>query len=119
MTACAFLGLTKKGTAPNILYFLMSAILLLLSLTDPKSKWTVDFGFFGSSKTIDMYGYLFVFCMVLYAPMMVFAFYYLVKAVVAFVKSKSFQGGISPLVTSVVGVVALYSFNHWMFSEIF
>lgn len=119
MTARAFLSLTKKGAVPNIFYFLMSAILLLLSFTDPKSKWTVGFSFFGSSKTIDMYGYLFVFCAALYVPMMVFALYYLVKAIVVFVRSKSFQRGMSPLFTSVVGVVALYSFNHWVFSEIF
>lgn len=100
-------------------YFLVSALLLLMSFTDPKTKWSVKGGLFGADISVDIYGGLFVFCTVLYIPMMVFAFYYFVKALVAFFKSKSLQGGFSSLATAVVGVVALYSFNHWVFSEIY
>ncbi|MCP1442623.1 hypothetical protein J3D54_001755 [Pseudomonas sp. GGS8] len=111
--------LSHSLTVPNILYFLVSALFLLLSFTDPKSKWSVNVEFFGCSETFDVYGGLFIFCMVLYIPMMVFAFCYLVRAIVAFVKTKNFQGGISFLATSIVGVIAIYCFDHWVFSEIF
>jgi hypothetical protein len=92
-------------------YFIVSAILLLMSFTDPKTEWSVN--------GADVYGSLFVFCAVLYIPLMACAFYYFVKAVVVVFRSKHLQGGFHPLVVTAVGVVALYSFNHWVFSEIY
>lgn len=91
-------------------YFFVTAILLLMSFTDPKSEWSVN--------GVDVYDSLFVFCTVLYIPMMAFAFYYFVKVVVVVFRSKRLQGGLHSLVVTAVGVVALYSFNHWVFSEI-
>lgn len=93
------------------LYFFVAAILLLMSFTDPKTEWTVN--------GADVYGSLFVFCTVLYIPLMGCAFYYFVKSVVVVFRSKRLQGGFHPLVITAVGVVALYSFNHWVFSEIY
>lgn len=93
------------------LYFFVAAVLLLMSCTDPKTKWSIA-GF-------DVYGSLFVFCMVLYVPMMAFSFYYFVRALMNFFKYKRSHDGFSFLFSSVVGVVALYSFNHWVFSEIY
>ncbi|MGF6126338.1 hypothetical protein QF019_001546 [Pseudomonas frederiksbergensis] len=93
------------------LYFFVVAVLLLMSCTDPKTKWSIV-GF-------DVYGSLFVFCMVLYIPMMVLSFYYFIKALTNFFKYKKSRDGLLFLASSVVGVVALYSFNHWVFSEIY
>ncbi|WP_185753133.1 hypothetical protein [Pseudomonas fluorescens] len=93
------------------LYSFVAAGLLLMSCTDPKTKWSI--------AGVDVYGSLFVLCMVLYIPMMAFSFYYFVKALINFFKYKSSRDGFSFLAFSVVGVVALYSFNHWVFSEIY
>ncbi|MCP1521302.1 hypothetical protein J2Y74_005612 [Pseudomonas migulae] len=93
------------------LYFFVASVLLLMSFTNPKTKW--------SMVGVDVYGSLFVFCMIFYIPMMVFSFYYFLKSLMNFFKYKSTRDGLSFLAFSVVGVVALYSFNHWVFSEIY
>lgn len=93
------------------LYFFVAAVLLLMSCTDPKTKW--------SMAGIDVYGSLFVLCMIIYIPMMAFSFYYFVKALISFFRYKRSREGFLFLASSVVGVVALYSFNHWVFSEIY
>ncbi|WP_150657706.1 hypothetical protein [Pseudomonas fluorescens] len=95
----------------NYFYFLTSAVFLLMSCTDPKTQRSI--------AGVDVYGSLFVFCMVLYIPMMVFSFYYFVKALTRFFKYKNSRDGVLFLASSVVGVVALYSFDHWVFSEIY
>lgn len=95
----------------NYFYFLTSAVFLLISCTDPKTKWSI--------AGVDVYGSLFVFCMVLYIPMMAFSFYYFVRALTRLWKCKSSRDGFLFLASSVVGVIALYSFNHWVFSEIY
>lgn len=95
----------------NYFYFLTSAVFLLMSCTDPKTKWSI--------AGVDVYGGLFVFCMFFYIPMIAFSFYYFVRALMNFFKYKRSHDGFSFLVSSVVGVVALYSFNHWVFSEIY
>lgn len=110
---------SKIGVVHNFPYFLVSALLLLLSFTDPKSKWLVSFEFLGFTGLVDVYRGLFVFCMALYIPMMAFVFCFFVRAIAGFVKSKNFQGGIYFIVASAVGVIALYRFDHWVFSEIF
>jgi hypothetical protein len=92
-------------------YFFVAAVLLLMSCTDPKTQWSID-GF-------DVYRSLFVFCMALYIPMMALSFYYFVKALTRFFKYKNSRDGFLLLASTVVGVVALYSFNHWVFSEIY
>lgn len=92
-------------------YFFVSAILLFMSFTDPKTRWLVS--------GADVYGSLFVFCAVLYIPLMACVFYYFVKTVVVVFKSKRLQGGFHSLVATAVGVVTLYSFNHWVFNEIY
>lgn len=108
---------SKSGAGPKIskmvscFYFSMSAFFLLMSLTDPKTKWSVS--------GIDVYSSLFVFCAALYIPMMAFVFYYFAKAVAVIFRGQRLQDGFHPLVAAAVGVVALYSFNKWVFSELF
>ncbi|MBX8513427.1 hypothetical protein [Pseudomonas cichorii] len=100
-------------------YYLALASFIVLSFTAPETEWLVSFESLGLSESIDIYKGLFVLCLVLYIPMMVLVLCYLVSALVTFIRSKSFQGGFSLLIAPVAGVVALYRFDKWVFSEIF
>ncbi|MBI6853267.1 hypothetical protein YA0002_10855 [Pseudomonas cichorii] len=100
-------------------YYSLLAIFVLLSFTDPKSEWLISFGYLGLSESVDIYKELFILCMALYIPIMLFVFFLLCKACVIFARSKSFQEGFSLSIAPIAGVVALYRFDKWVFSEIF
>ncbi len=51
--------------------------------------------------------------------MLVVAFYYFVRAVTIFFRQRNLQVGLPVLLMFIVISAALYSFNHWVFSELF
>lgn len=95
----------------RLIYSLLSVLLLLMSLTDPKSKWPIG--------GVDLYGYFFVFCVVLYVPLMVATFVLFVRSLVVLFRAKSLRAGFFSMAAASMGAIALYSFNYWVFSEIY
>lgn len=103
----------------NGVYFFVCAAFWLITFTDPKSQWPINGGFLGLDAQADVHAGLFLFCIVLFAPLMVVAFCYFAKSIVMSAKSKSLCVGIPSLMTSMFGVAALYRFNQWVLREIF
>lgn len=99
-------------------YLGVSALLLLMSFTHPRSQSSVvDLN--SLSVPVNFYELLFLFCIVIFIPMMAVAFYYFLSALSLYVRQRSLRAGSSVLLLSIVISTALYSFNHWVFSELF
>lgn len=103
----------------KISYYLILAVFMTFSFTTPKTEWLVNFESLGVSESIDIYKGLFLLCLILYVPMMLLVFCCFARALVIFIRSKSFQDSFSLLIAPVTGLVALHRFNKWVFSEIF
>ncbi|WP_085579050.1 MULTISPECIES: hypothetical protein [unclassified Pseudomonas] len=95
----------------RLLYLLISTVMLLMPFTDPKSKWLVG--------GVELYGYFFIFCIIVYIPLMVAAFVFFVKSLLMFVRKKELRKGSLSLAAAVIGAVALYGFNYWVFNDIY
>lgn len=95
----------------RIFYFLISALLLLMSFTEPQSKWSVG--------GVELYGYFFVFCIVVYVPLMAAALLFFARSLVVIVKTRKLRNGVMPLVSAFAGAIALYEFNYWVFNVIY
>ncbi|MBX8612342.1 hypothetical protein K5D50_09440 [Pseudomonas cichorii] len=100
-------------------YYSVLTIFVIFSFTDPKSEWPISFEYLGLSESFDIYKELFVLCVVLYIPLMLLVVFCFARALVIFARSKSFQGCFSLLSAPIAGVVALYRFDKWVFSEVF
>lgn len=99
-------------------YLCFSALLLLMSVTHPHTQSSiVDLE--SLSFLPGLYESLFLFCIVIFMPMMVVAFYYFVSALSILLLRRSLRAGTPVLLLSIVVSTALYSFNHWVFSELF
>ncbi|MFJ4197422.1 hypothetical protein [Pseudomonas sp. NPDC089534] len=92
-------------------YFLLSALLLMVSFAGAKSKWAVG--------GLDLYGILFFICIVVYFPLMVVSFCFFVSSLVVLYRTRCLQRTLSPLVASATGAVALYRFNYWVFNDVY
>jgi len=101
------------------IYFFVCAAFLLMTFTDPKAQWLVNGSLFGMDGEVDVHVGLFVFCTVLFIPLMVITFCYFAKSIVMSAQSKRLQRGISPLLASIFGMAALYQFNQWVSREVF
>ncbi|MCR8977621.1 hypothetical protein M0746_026200 [Pseudomonas sp. P7] len=96
----------------------MSALFLLMSFTHPrKAPDVVDLN--SLPAPVSFYEWVFLFCIVSFIPMLVVAFYYFVRAVTIFFRQRNLQVGLPVLLMFIVISAALYSFNHWVFSELF
>ncbi|QQZ42020.1 hypothetical protein IF690_00310 [Pseudomonas sp. SK3(2021)] len=100
-------------------YLAVSALLLLMSFTHPRTQPPSDFSWAGFTFPTDWYEWLFLFCTVAFIPMMGVAFYYFLKGISLSLKQRSLRAGASALLVSIAASIALYSFNKWVFSELF
>lgn len=99
-------------------YLGVAALLLLMSFTQPRSQQaSLSWGrlFLPDS----MYEFLFLFCIVIFIPMMGVAFYYFFKGFTVFLAQRSLRSGLPVLLVAVAVTISLYSFNAWVFREIF
>ena len=94
----------------KLLYLLVSTMLLLMSLTDPRSECLAG---------VELYSYIFVFCVLVYIPLMVAVFVFLARSLIVFFWWHNFWGGGVSLATAVIGGAALYCFDWWVFNYIF
>ncbi|MBM0284597.1 hypothetical protein [Pseudomonas chlororaphis] len=101
------------------LYLAVSALLLLMSFTHPRAQQSSNLSWAGLSFPRDWYEFLFLVCTVLFIPMMGVAFYCFLKGISLSLKQRSLRVGASALLVSIVASIALYSFNKWVFSELF
>ncbi|NSX07876.1 hypothetical protein HTX81_04680 [Pseudomonas lini] len=99
-------------------YLAVSALLLLMSFTHPRTQQPgLSLG--GLSFPTDWYESLFLFCVAIFIPMMGVAVFYFVKGISVSLKQRSLRAGLAALLVSIAASIALYSFNKWVFSELF
>lgn len=96
----------------------VSALLLLVSFTHPRAQQpSLSLGWL--TFPTSWYESLFLFCVVIFIPMMGVAFYYFVKGISVSLKQRSLRAGLASLLVAIVASIALYNFNKWVFSELF
>jgi hypothetical protein len=100
-------------------YLIVSALLLLMSFTHPRTQQPNNLSWGEFSLPSDWYEWLFLFCTLSFIPMMGVALYYFLKGVTLSLKQKSLRAGYSALLVSIAVSIALYSFNKWVFRELF
>lgn len=100
-------------------YLAISLLMLMMSFTEPTTKWPIDVELFGFPLKGDIYSFLFGICTVLYIPMMGVALYYFAKGALESIKTKNYKVGIPSFLIAIISVAALYRFNYWVFHEIF
>lgn len=99
-------------------YLGLSALLLVMSVTQPRSQFSiVDLKLL--SFLVGLHEALFIVCAVIFVPMIAVAFYYFVSAVIVLLRQRSLRLGLPGLLLSIVISIALYSFNQWVFTELF
>lgn len=74
-------------------YLAVSLLMLMMSFTEPTTKWPIDAELFGLPLKGDIYSFLFGICTVLYIPMMGVALYYFVKGTLESIKTKIIKLG--------------------------
>lgn len=100
-------------------YLAVSALLLLMSFTHPRTQQPTNLNWGEFNFPTDWYEWLFLLCIVFFIPMMGVAFYYFLKGVSLSLKQRSLRAGSSALLVSIAISIALYSFNKWVFNELF
>ncbi len=91
------------------LFLAVSAIFLLISFTHPR----------GEHPSNIVYEWLFLFCMISFIPMMVVALYYFLKSIGLLLTQKKLRAGFFDFLVFAAVSTALYSFNKWVFHELF
>lgn len=99
-------------------YLAASLLMLMMSFTEPTTKWPIDAELFELPINGDIYSFLFGICTALYIPMIGVALYYFAKGILESIKTKNYKTGTPSFLVLIVSIAALYRFNYWVFHEI-
>lgn len=97
-----------------------SLMMLAVTLNAPGSQWIVDFRIFNYHVQGNFLYWLFSISTVIYIPLLISSTIIFAGDLLALLKDKISKCRLSNLlIFSTLNLVALYRFNHWIFSEIF